>query len=336
MVRKWLRSRQCSLALRARQIEPRTDTGGIPIVWLFAQICGMTITTQGEYYLARAEVDKPPEGDYAALVSYHDRSAEASRADERSMMLLDEAPMTPASGTSEAPVADDQSDSSGATSDSAPGAPVPPEEEGTKEAPAPRRDGIDLLLALFDRLGVMLPLLGVLAVGAWVSYLGAICVTTALLRRSPAAQNFFVDLLIAMQWPGISILITIGVGIALISLLQLLLWPRGRTWRWFARHLGRPVAWATTVLWTTAAFVEAYLVGWGFEFWAQPYYIALRAALGLTPTPDGLLAASVMVAPVIALLPEWCARFGLSRLVRAWRDAPPPPPARTEVEQGTP
>lgn len=191
---------------------------------------------------------------------------------------------------------------------------------GSVEAPPRRGDAIDLLLALFDRMGIIAPALLILALGAGVSYLGAICVTTALLRRSARAQEFFVDLLIAMMWPGSSILVIIGMGIAIFSILQLALWPWGRLWRWLARRLGPPVAWATTVLWATTLFVEAYLVGWGFELWARPQYLELRAALGLAPAPGGLLLVSILVAPLIALLPEWCARFGLAQLIRAWHN----------------
>lgn len=184
----------------------------------------------------------------------------------------------------------------------------------------PRRDMIDLLLALFDRLGAILPPLAILALGAGVAYLGAICVTTALLRRSVAAQAFFVNVLAEMMWSGYAILLMIGVGIAITSIIQLTLWPRGWVWRWLARRLGWPVAWAATLLWGATAGVEAFLIGWGFELWAGPRYIELRAALGLAPTPDGLLLVSILVAPLLALLPEWCARFGLARLRRGLRE----------------
>jgi hypothetical protein len=30
----------------------------------------------------------------------------------------------------------------------------------------------------------------------------------------------------------------------------------------------------------------------------------------------------VLVAPVIAVIPEWCARYGLIRLVQIWRNSP--------------
>jgi hypothetical protein len=230
--------------------------------------------------------------------------------------------MSPSSAEGGAGVTPDESDQ-GLGASSQVESEAAPTNAGSVDEPPRRRDGIDLLLALFDRMGTIVPALLILALGAGVSYLGAICVTTALLRRSAAAQNFFVDLLIAMMWPGVAILVTIGVGIAIFSVVQLALWPRGWAWRWLAWRLGAPVAWATTLLWATTVFVEAYLVGWGFELWARPQYVALRAALRLAPTSDGLLLVSVLLAPLIALLPEWCARFGLTRLVGLfWRSAP--------------
>lgn len=218
----------------------------------------------------------------------------------------------------------------GATAASEPELPVPATDQPPGDAAAPassaeaslpqRRDLIDVLLALFDRAGSIVPALLALPLGAAVAYLGAICVTTALLRRSAAAQEFFVNLLADMLWSGYSILIVIGVGIALFSLVQLLLWPRGWVWRWIARRLGAPLAWATTVCWSATVLVEAFLIGWGFELWAWPFFIELKARSGLAPTPDGLLIVSVLAAPLIALLPEWCARFGFTQLFRAWRE----------------
>jgi|GEM_PF-3166656 len=227
--------------------------------------------------------------------------------------------MAPSAATDNAGHAAGEPPDAGVTDATSAHAPRTSAADGAADAPPRRRDAIDLLLALFDRMGAILPPLALLALGAGVSYLGAICVTTALLRRSAAAQEFFVNLLATMLWSGSMILITIGVGIALFSLIQLTLWPRGWVWRWLARRLGRPVAWAATLLWSVSVLVEAFLIGWGFELWALPPYIELRAALGLAPTPAGLLVVSALVAPVIALLPEWCARFGLAQLARAWR-----------------
>ncbi len=234
--------------------------------------------------------------------------------------------MAPSAATDNAGHAAGEPPDAGATDAASAPAPRTSAADGAADAPPRRRDAIDLLLALFDRMGAILPPLAILALGAGVSYLGAICVTTALLRRSAAAQEFFVNLLATMLWSGYMILITIGVGIALFSLIQLTLWPRGWVWRWLARRLGRPVSWAATLLWSVSVLVEAFLVGWGFELWALPPYIELRTALGLAPTPAGLLVVSALVAPVIALLPEWCARVGLTRLVRIGRSPAPATP----------
>jgi len=235
------------------------------------------------------------------------------------ILLTRESPMAPSAATDNAGYAAGEPPDAGPSAAESTSEPGSSATDGAADASLPRRDAIDLLLALFDRMGAILPPLALLALGAGVSYLGAICVTTALLRRSAAAQEFFVSLLATMLWSGYMILITIGVGIALFSLIQLTLWPRGWVWRWLARRLGRPVAWAATLLWSVSVLVEAFLVGWGFELWALSPYIELRAALGLAPAPAGLLVVSALVAPVIALLPEWCARVGLTRLVRIWR-----------------
>jgi hypothetical protein len=79
------------------------------------------------------------------------------------------------------------------------------------------------------------------------------------------------------------------------------------------------VAWASTLLWATTVIGEAFLAGWGFELWPRDPYIEAMTALRLAPTQDGLLMISVLVAPIIALLPEWCTRVGLGGLVRVWR-----------------
>ena len=230
--------------------------------------------------------------------------------------------MPPCSATDNAGVMPDNVDSALAIQDLSPPEPALLPNGDAAVAPPRRRDMLDLVLACFDRIGALLLPLGILALGAGLAYLGAICVTTALLRRSAAAQELFVNVLAEMQWSGYTILLMIGGGIALFSLVQLAFWPRGWLWRWLAHRLGRPVAWAATVLWATTIAVEALLVGWGFELWALPPYVEARAALGLTPTLDGLLLLSALVAPMIALLPEWCARFGFARLFRVLRSPP--------------
>ena len=73
-------------------------------------------------------------------------------------------------------------------------------------------DRLDRLIAFFGWLERNLRWIVLIAIGAWVWYLGAIFTTTALLRNSAAAQTFFVNLLAEMQWSGYSILVLIGLG----------------------------------------------------------------------------------------------------------------------------
>ena len=180
-------------------------------------------------------------------------------------------------------------------------------------------DRLDRFIAFFGWLKTNLRWMVLLAMGAGVWYLGAIFTTTALLRNSAAAQAFFVNLLAEMQWSGYTILVLIGSGMVLTSLIQLALWPQSWAWRWLARRFSRPVAWAATLLWVSAVVVESFLNGWGFERWVLAWFLEASANFGLTAAPNGLLLLSILVAPVVALLPEWCARIALPRLIAAWR-----------------
>jgi hypothetical protein len=198
-----------------------------------------------------------------------------------------------------------------------------PESSG-QEPPMPsaidrKPDRFDRLIAFFGWFERNLRWIVLVAIGAWVWYLGAIFTTTALLRNSAAAQTFFVNLLAEMQWSGYTILVLIGLGMVLTSLIQLILWPQGWAWRWLTQRLGRPVAWAATLLWTTTVLVESLLHGWGFGRWALPWFVEASARLGLTPMPNGLLFLSLAVAPLVTLLPEWCVLVALRNLTTAWR-----------------
>jgi hypothetical protein len=197
--------------------------------------------------------------------------------------------------------------------------PEPPVPESASEAPPRPPDGLDRLISFFGHLERSLGWIVLAALGAWIWYLGAICATTALLRRSVAAQTFFINLLADMGWSGYSILFIIGAGLVSASLLQLLFWPRGWPWRWLRSQFGWPAAYAATLVWASIGIGKSLLLGWGFEQWAFPWFIETSASLGVPPTPTGLLVLCIIVAPVLALFPEWSARVAFSRLRTAWR-----------------
>ena len=88
----------------------------------------------------------------------------------------------------------------------------PGQEPPMPSAIARTPDRLDRLIAFFGWLERNLRWIVLIAIGAWVWYLGAIFTTTALLRNSAAAQTFFVNLLAEMQWSGYTILVLIGLG----------------------------------------------------------------------------------------------------------------------------
>lgn len=140
--------------------------------------------------------------------------------------------------------------------------------------------------------GIALLLLGGLT---WLA--GAALADTALLSGSAAAQSFFISLLATMQWSGRAILLVVGSGLALASLIELLAWPAGRLWRQ-AGALGRS---ALALFWGATVLLETILMAWGANLWGGGLYYGLFGAapawgLWVLALPAGLL---------LALAPEW-------------------------------
>jgi hypothetical protein len=149
-------------------------------------------------------------------------------------------------------------------------------------------------------LSVVLFLLGLVA---W--FAGAALVDTALLRGSETAQAFFIGLLADLQWSGRTIILIIGTGVGLCSLVELLAWPTG--WLW--RQAGTAARGGLALLWAMAVLVEVALTAWGFTLWAVGLYLAVWNGPAW-----GLWVVAILVAPLLAIGPEWLWRRGIHTL----------------------
>lgn len=154
----------------------------------------------------------------------------------------------------------------------------------------------------FRIVGSTLFLLGIVA---W--FAGAVLADTALLRGSSTAQAFFIGLIADLQWSGRAIILIIGITLALMSLAELAIWPRG--WLW--QRVGRSGRVAFAVLWVMVVVAETALMSWGFMLWGVGPYLALFGAAPAWP----LWALAAVVGPLAALGPEWLWRNSLRFLL---------------------
>ncbi|NJM07880.1 hypothetical protein HC891_19355 [Candidatus Gracilibacteria bacterium] len=162
----------------------------------------------------------------------------------------------------------------------------------------------------------LVPFVGfVAAIGLW--FLGAFCAGRFLIVFPPA-QEVFIGALATLGWSGTTIYLMVGMLLALISLIQLVGWPRSAVQQWIGQRFGSGLAGALFIGWAVCSLLEIAALAIGFERLAAGTYITILVSMGLPPVSQGMLVLSVIVATVLALVPEWLLSRAVAHLVAIW------------------
>jgi hypothetical protein len=170
---------------------------------------------------------------------------------------------------------------------------------------------------LGNKLEASLLPIGALLIAVVLWFLAALCAGRFLIIFPPA-QELFITTLATLGWSGTTIYLMVGALLGVISLIQMLGWPRSTSQRLIQRRLGLGMARVVLIGWIALSLLEITALAFGFERLAAGSYINALMSLGLPPLSVGMGVLSVLVALVLSLAPEWLALRAIQSLYMTW------------------